>query len=113
EERRAALMLDRIELRFEHLDLVGSEAVGFAHRRRIDSLPRRACDLVARRVLLPLQPFDLGNDPPPRRLERGEFLERFVRLDSAAAQTCTDEFGVIAHEDRVEHAPAIVRYDSV
>jgi hypothetical protein len=112
EKRRAALMLDRIELRFEHLDLLRPQAVGLAHRRRIDALARRARDLVARRVLLPLQPLDLRNDPPPRRLERGEILERLVRIDPAAAQPCTDEFGVFAHVDRVEHAPAIVRYDS-
>src|SRR5262245_51028216 len=112
QQRRAALMLDRIELRTERLDLLRALAVGFADRRGVLSLPRRARDLVAGRVLLALQPFDLGNDPAPRSLERGEIFERFVGIDAAIAQTFTNVIRVFAHENRVEHAPAIVRYDA-
>ncbi len=112
EQRTAALILDRGELVVEHLDLLRAFAVGVAHRGRVEPLARRTRDLVARRVLLTLEAFDLGNDPAPRRLERREVLERPVRIDPTIAQTCTDEFGVFAHEDRVEHGFAIVRYDS-
>ena len=87
EQRRVALMLDRVELDAELLDLLRARAVGFLDRRRVLALPLGARDLVARRVLLPLQPFDLGNQPAARGLERGDLLERLVGIEPAVAQT--------------------------
>src|SRR5262245_49779049 len=97
-------MLDRRELCIERLDLLRAGAVGFAHRCGVETLPRGLRDLLARRVLQPLEVLDLRNDPPPRRLERRELRERAVRIGAAIAQTGADLVDVIAHEDRIEHA---------
>ena len=64
----------------------GARPVGFLDRRRVVTLPLGPRDLVARRVLLPLQPLELGNQPAARRLERGELLERLVGIEPAVAQ---------------------------
>ena len=67
---------------------------------RVEPLPLGPRDLVARRVLLALEPFELGNQPAPRGLERGDLLERLVRIEPAVAQTGADLFDVIADEGR-------------
>src|SRR5262245_1147798 len=105
-------MFDGTQLCFEHLDLLGAQLVGLAHRRRVDPLTRGARALVAGRVLLTLQPFDLGNDPPPRRFERRELFQGSVGIEAAISQSFADEFRMFTHKNRVEHAPVIVRYDA-
>ena len=103
EEGGFALMLDRIELNPELLDLLRPVAIGFLDRRRILALAFGARDLVAGGVLLALQSLELGNDAAPGRLEGRDILERFVLIESAVEQTCAHRFDVIAHVRRVEH----------
>ena len=102
-----ALMLDRVELDAELLDLLCAAAVRFLNRRRVVPLPLGARDLVARRVLLPLQSLELGNDAAPRRLERGDVLEHLVGIEPAVAQAVADLLDVIANVGRIEHIVVI------
>ena len=62
-----ALMLDRVELDAELLDLLRARAVRLLDRRRVVTLPLGARDFVAGRVLLPLQRLELRDDPTARR----------------------------------------------
>jgi len=80
-------MLDRVELEAFLLDLLGPRPIGFLYRRRVLPHALGTRDLVARRVLLTLQPFELGDDPPPRGLERCDLFERLVGIEAAVAQT--------------------------
>ncbi len=57
--------------------------VGLEDAARVFALPLRARDFVARRVLLALQPFELGNQPAPPVLERRELLELAVDVHPA------------------------------
>ena len=98
-----ALVFDRVELDAELLDLLGAGAVRLLDRRRVLTLALRAGDLVARRVLLALQPFELGNDAAARRFERGDLFERLVGVEAAAAQAGAHRLEVIANVRRVEH----------
>ena len=96
DHRRGALVLDRVELEPELLNLLPAQTVGFLHRRGVEPLALGARDLVPRRVLRALQSFELGDHPAPRGLERGDLLERLVRIETAIAQSVTDFFDVIA-----------------
>ncbi len=111
EQRAIALLLDGVELDAQLFDLLRAHAIGFLHRRRVEPLALGARDLVARRVLQPLQAFELWDDAAPRRFERRDLFERPVRIDAAVAQTCTDKVDVIANVRGIEHAVGIVRYD--
>ena len=55
-------------------------------------------------VLLPLQPFELRNEPAPRGFERRDLFERFVGIEAAVAEAGADLLDVIANVGRVEHA---------
>ena len=81
QQRRLALMLDGVELDAELLDLLRARAVRLLDRRRVVTLTLGARDLVARRVLLPLQSLELRDDPTPARSRawrspRGSCLDR-------------------------------------
>ena len=80
QERPRALVFHRVELNPQLFDLLGPYPVGILHRRGVLSHTAGACDLVSRRILLPFQPLELGDDAPARRLERGDLLEGFVRI---------------------------------
>src|SRR2546421_4422088 len=45
----------------------------------------------------------LGNQPAARRLERRDFLERLVGVETAASKACADFVDVVANERGVEH----------
>ena len=86
QERPRPLVLDGVELHPQLLDLLRPRAVGLLNRRGVLALRSGARDLVARRVLLPLQALDLGNEPAPGRFERGELFERLVGIETAVAK---------------------------
>ena len=67
-------------------------------RRRVLPLALRARDLVAGRVLLALQPLDLGDQPPAPGFERRQLLEIGVGIEAAVAEAGADLVDVIAHE---------------
>ncbi len=106
EQRLVPLVLDRVELHAELLDLLGARAVRLLDVRGVVPLPLGARHLVARRVLLALQPLELGDQPAPRGFERGDLLERAVGIEAAVAQAGADLFDVIADVNRVEHDPS-------
>src|SRR5205085_1589079 len=103
QKRDLALTLDRIELESHLLDLLRALAVRGLHGRGVETLTLGARDLVAGCVLLALQSLELGNEPAPRRLQRGDLFERLVRIDAARAEPLTDFFDVIAYVRRIEH----------
>jgi UTP--glucose-1-phosphate uridylyltransferase len=111
QERAIALLLDRIQLHAELFDLLPARAIGLLHGRGVESLTLRTRDLVARRVLLALQSFELGDDAAPRVFERGNLLERLVGIEPAAAEAGANDVDVISNKCGIEHAVAIVRYD--
>src|SRR5207244_8962269 len=76
-----ALPLDGIELESELLDLRRPQLVRFLNRRRDLAMALGACDFVARRVLLPLQSFELRDQTAPRSFVRRDILERLVYVD--------------------------------
>src|SRR5436305_1204945 len=106
-------MLDRIELKAELLDLLRARAIRFLHGPRVVTLTFRTGNLVARRVLLPLQPLEFGNEAAARRLERGDLLERLVGIEPARPQALTHFFDVIANVRRVEHAASGALYVTI
>ena len=71
--------------------------------RGILALALDARDFIAGGVLLALQTFDFGNEPPPPRLERCELLEIGVRIEPAVAIAGAHLIEVIAHQSRVNH----------
>ena len=76
-------MLGLIELNLELADLLPAGLARRKERRRILPLPLRPRDFVARRVLLPLEALDLGNQASPPRLERRQLLEIRVGIEAA------------------------------
>src|SRR5205807_7091593 len=96
DERGFALMLDRIQLNAELLDLLGSRAVRLLDRSRILPASLRARDLVARRILQALQSLDLGDEPATRGFERRDALERLVGVEPAVFQSSPDTLDVVA-----------------
>ena len=95
--RGGPLVLDRVELKSELLDLLRPRAVGFLHRRGVVPLPLGARDLVARRVLQPLERFELGNQAAARGFERGDLFERLVGVETTVAEAGADLLDVIAN----------------
>lgn len=59
--------------------------------------------LIARRVLLPLQPLELGDQPAPAILEHRQLLELAVHVQSPALQAAFHLIPMVAHESRVKH----------
>ena len=85
QQQRRALVLGLIELDFELANLLPARLARGKERRRILALPLGARDFVAGGVLLALETFDLGNQPPPPRLERRQLLEIGVGIEAAVA----------------------------
>ena len=102
-EQAGALVLDLIELDLELPDLLRARLVRGEDVARVLALTLRACDLVAGRVLLPLQPFDFRDQAPPPRFERRELLEVGVRLQPAVLQRRADVVEVFADVGSIEH----------
>ena len=107
EQRLVPLILRRVELNAELLDLLGARAVRLLDLRRVASQPLGPRDLVARRVLLPLQPLELGDQPPAGGFERGDLFERLVRVEAAAAQERPNRLDVVADIAGIEHAAIV------
>ena len=101
-----ALVFDAVLLHAELLDLRRARLVRFENLRRVFALPFGLRDGIASRVLLPLQPFQLGNHPAPRRLEGDDVLELLIQLaglGAAPPQPGAHLIDVIADVGRVEH----------
>ena len=83
QQRHVALVLDRVELHRQLLDLGRPAAIGFLDVAGVLALTLGARHLVARGVLQTLQAFDFRDQPPPRGLERGDVFERLVDVEAA------------------------------
>ena len=99
-----SLQLDVVDLDFELANLLGPGLVRGEDAGGIEALPLGARDFVAGRVLLPLQPFELRDEPAPARLERRELFELRIRIETAAAKARANLLHVISRVHGVEHA---------
>src|SRR5580658_7588375 len=97
-------MLDGVQLDVELPDLLRAGPVGGLNRRGLEALPFRFRDLVARGVLQALEPLDLLDQAPSRRVERGNLVEGPVGIHPAPAKTTPDFVDVIPHRHWIEHA---------
>jgi hypothetical protein len=97
------LIFDRVELNPLLLDFLRAGATGFLHRRGVLAHALGARDLVARRILQPLQPLTLRDEPAAGRLERGNLFEGFVGVEAAVGEAPANVFNVIANKRRIEH----------
>ena len=104
QQRRVAPVLDAVQLDAELTDLRAAGLIRFLKRHGVLALPLRARDLIARGVLLALQALEFGDDPPPRRFQRRDLLERLVGIEAPVAQSDTDVLDVIANVGGVKHA---------
>ena len=104
EHRALALVLDRVELDAELLDLLRALAVAFLNRAGILTLPLGARDLVARGVLLALEPFELTDETATHTFERRDFVQSLVRVHSAVAETGSDSLQLFTEKCGIEHA---------
>ena len=102
-EQRRLLKLDVVQLNLELTDLLIAHLVGGKNPRRIETLALGARDLVAGRVLLPFQSFELGDETFAARLERRQLLQVGIRVEAAVAQAGASFFEVIPHVRGVEH----------
>ena len=102
-QQRRPLLLHLIDLNFELPDVQRPRLVGGKNVGRVLPLAFGARDLVARGILLALQPFHLGNQAPPACFKRGDLLELRVRLQPSTAQAGANVFDVITHEASIEH----------
>ncbi len=97
------LLLDLIELDAELADLLRPLTVRFEDDARVLTLALRARDFVASRILIALQPFKLGDQPPPAVLENGQLLELAFDLKPAVLQAPLHLVLMVAHISRIEH----------
>ena len=102
-EQLRPLLLDLIELDADLADLLRSLAVRFENCAGVLALALRARDFVARGILIALQPFEVGNEPPPAVLENGQLLELAFDQKPAVLQAPLHLVLVVAHISRIEH----------
>src|SRR5439155_5325323 len=107
-----ALVFDAVALHAKLLDLGGARLVRFLYLRRVLALPLGLSNGVAGRVLLALQPFQLGDDAAPGRLERHNLLKQLIGIEAAPAQPRAHLIDVIADVGRVEHDLDILTWGS-
>ena len=101
------LLLDLIELDADLPNLLRPLPVGVEDAARVFALPLRSRHLIARRVLLPLQPFELGNQPAPAVLEHRQLLELAVDVHPAALEPAFHVVPMIAYVSRVKHGEIV------
>ena len=108
EQPGAPLLLDGVHLDLELFDLLAARAVRREDPARIEPLALGPRHLVAGDILLALQRLELGDQPPPSRLEAHQLLEHGVGVEAPAPQAGADLIEMIAHEGRVEHGVSII-----
>ncbi len=103
-EQARALLLDRLQLDIERLDLLAALLVRLEDVRDVNALLLGARHLFARRVLLALERFGLLNEAPPIGLRRGQGLQLGRHVEAAVGQAGLYRFNVVANEVGIEHA---------
>ena len=73
-------------------------------RRGVEPFALRTRNLLGRRILLPFETLDLGQQRATPRLERCELRQLGLDLQPAVLQARTNDVHVIAHQSGVEHA---------
>ena len=111
--KRAALLFDGVELDLELLDLLCAQLVRLEDRPRVQALPLRARNLVAGRVLLALEPFDLRNDARRCDSSVASCSSSVVRSSTARRDALSDEVGVLSDEGWIEHEQGVGIRDQV
>ena len=108
-QQRRSLLLDLIQLDAKLSNLLRPLTIGLQDAARVLALALCARNLVAGRILIALQSFELGNQPAPLVLERRQLFELAVSVHPAILQTAFDVFLVIAHINRVKHGEIVCR----
>jgi hypothetical protein len=98
-----ALLFDLVELDAELAYLLRALPVRLEDAARVLPLALRSRHLVARRVLIALQTFELRNQPASAVFERRELLEVALSVPATVLQAASDFFLVIAYVCRVKH----------
>jgi len=101
-------MLDLIELDAELSNLLRPRAIGVDNLFGVLPLTLRARNLVAGRVLIAFQPFELRDQPPATVLEYCEGLELAIGVDAAFREPGLHVFLVIAHKSRIKHGGILI-----
>ena len=96
-------LLDQIELDTFLLDLLRALAARLLDLCRVEPLALGARDLVARRVLLALEAFDLRQQAPAPRLERGQLLELASEVHAPAGERGSDRVEVLSEVGGIDH----------
>ncbi len=104
EQRLLALVLDGVELHAELPDLLGALTVPLLDRPGVEPLALGLGNLVARGVLLALQPLEVADQAPTEPFERRDFLQCPVGIHSTAAQTGSHDLQVFTDKLGIEHA---------
>ena len=102
-QQQRPLLLDLIELDAELPYLLRPLAVGFENRGRVLPLALGARHFISRRVLLALQPLELGDEATAAVLQHGELFELAVDNQAAGRQPALHVLLMIAHVRRIEH----------
>ncbi len=109
-EQNRPLLLHLIELDAELPNLLRPLTVGVEDGACVFALPLRPRDFVAGRVLLALQPFELGNQAPPPGFERRELLELGIDGPAAVLHPAFHLVLVVAHERWIKHGEIVCHW---
>ena len=102
-EQHRALALGGIQLELQLLDLLAALLAGLEQVRRVLPLTLRARHLIARRVLLALQAFDLRDQAAAMRFGGGQLLQLGRDVEAAVRHAGLNRFEVVADENGIKH----------
>jgi UTP--glucose-1-phosphate uridylyltransferase len=100
-------MLHLIQLNAELTYLLRPLAIRLEDGARVFSLPLGSCHFVPGRVLLTLETFELGNQPPAPILQRRKLLQLAVHAEAASFQAALYLFLMFAHVCRIKHGEIV------
>jgi hypothetical protein len=107
EHRLMAPLFEFIDFGACLLDLRRALTIDFLNLCRVLSLPLRLRNLVGRRLLLALQPFELRQQPTTTGLERGKLIELTRQVGTAIGKCGADCFDVVAEKGGIDHVCAL------
>src|SRR5918995_1249674 len=81
--------------------------VRFENRAGVFALPLCARNLIARRILIPLHPFELGNQSTTAILQRRKLLEFAVGVHTSVLQAAFHFLLMVAHVSGVKHCEIV------
>jgi len=106
-EDRRTLLFDLIQLDAQLSNLLRALTVRLENGAGVLALSLCASNFVAGRVLFAFHSFELGNQPPPPVLERGQLFELAVGVHSAALQAAFHFILVVAYVSGIKHCEIV------